>query len=276
MLFGDLQYRYSDFDYDGSVQFDKLKWNFGNFKAGINYIISENTNIYYSFGVSGREPTRNDLFNGEDNLPEDALGNPVFSHIHPEYVKNHELGTKLLFENGYLSANIYLMNFENEITLNGQYGPNGLPLHGSVAKSFRSGVELDFKIQFFSNFYYTNTSSYSYNQISENGVEFSPILTPSFLMNQTLAYQNKKIHAGTVLKYQSESYIDFENVNETPSFFTIDVFGIYSFKSFDFRLAVNNLSNQKVIANGYIGIDGTPLYFIQAPINFSGGITWKF
>lgn len=276
VLFGDLQYRYADFDYQGSVPFNKLKWNFLNPKAGINYFISENANIYYSFGISGREPTRNDLFNGEDNLPADSLGNPIFTDVSPEYVKNHELGTKLIHKKWQLSANVYFMNFDNEIVLNGQYGPNGLPLHGNVAKSFRSGIEMDLKLQLFRNFYYSNSSSYSYNQISEKGVEFSPILTPTLIVNQTLGYQNKKIHAGTILKYQSESYIDFENINKTPSFFTVDIFGVYTFKTFEFRLAVNNITNKRVISNGYIGFDGTPLYFAQAPINFSGGVTWKF
>ncbi len=276
VLFGDLQYRYTDFDYDGSVQFEKLQWNFINPKAGINYLISNNVNIYYSFGVSGREPTRNDLFNGEDNLPADSLGNPIFNDISPEYVQNHELGTKFTYENWQLAANIYYMNFENEILLNGQYGPNGLPLHSNVARSFRSGIEIDLKIKFNRNIIYQYSSSYSYNQISENDVEFYPILTPSLIVNQTIAYQNKKLHAGCNLKYQSESYIDFENSNKLPSFLTTDIFGIYKYKAFDFRLSVNNITNEQVISNGYIGIYGTPLYFVQAPINFTGGVTWNF
>lgn len=276
VLFGDLQYRYTDFDYDGTVQFEKLKWNFINPKAGINYLISDKVNIYYSFGVSGREPTRNDLFNGEDNLPADSLGNPIFNDVRPEYVQNHELGTKLAYENWQLAANIYYMNFENEIVLNGQYGPNGLPLHSNVARSFRSGIEIDLKIKFLRNIIYQNSSSYSYNQISENDVEFSPILTPSLIVNQTIAYQSKKLHVGCNLKYQSESYIDFENRNKLPSFFTTDIFGIYKYKAFDFRLSVNNVSNERVISNGYIGIYGTPLFFVQAPINFTGGVTWNF
>lgn len=276
VLFGDLQYRYTDFDYDGSVRLEKLKWNFINPKAGINYFISEKANLYYSFGVSGREPTRNDLFNGEDNLPADSLGNPIFSNVSPEYVQNHELGTKLAYKNWQLAANIYYMNFENEIVLNGQYGPNGLPLHSNVAQSFRSGVEIDLKLNFYRNLYYQNSSSYSYNQISESNIKFSPILTPFLIVNQTFGYQSKKAHVGSGLKYQSESYIDFENSNKTPSFFTIDIFGIYKYKSFDFRLSVNNITNDSVISNGYIGIDGTPLFFVQAPINFNGGVIWNF
>jgi len=276
VLFGDLQYRYTDFNYDGSVQFEKLNWNFINPKAGVTYFISDKANIYYSFGVSGREPTRNDLFNGEDNLQADSLGNPIFNNVSPEYVQNHELGMKLAYENWQLAANIYYMNFENEIVLNGQYGPNGLPLHSKVAQSYRSGIEIDLKIVFYRYLYYQNSASYSHNQISENDVEFSPILTPKVIVNQTLGYQNKKLHVGSNFKYQSESYIDFENSNKIPSFFTVDILGIYKYKAFDFRVSVNNIFNERVISNGYIGIYGTPLLFVQAPINFNGGVTWNF
>ncbi|NME68597.1 TonB-dependent receptor [Flammeovirga aprica] len=276
VLFGDLQYRYADFDYSGSVPFEKQQWHFINPKVGINYFISDKANVYYSFGVSGREPTRNDLFNGEDDLPADELGNPLYNDVNPEQVENHELGTRLTFNKLQLTANVYYMNFTNEIVLNGQYGPNGLPLHSNVAQSFRSGIEVDLKWEFMPHFYYQNSSSYSYNQITEEDVSFSPILTPNLIINQTLGYQKKGLHIGTNIKYQSESYIDFSNENTTPSFYSVDIFGQYRYKSLDFKVAFNNIMNEQIIANGYIGIDGTPLYFVQAPINFTGGVTWNF
>ncbi|KXX71076.1 TonB-dependent receptor [Flammeovirga sp. SJP92] len=276
VLFGDLQYRYADFDYSGAVPFEKQQWHFINPKVGINYFISDKANVYYSFGVSGREPTRNDLFNGEDDLPADELGNPLYNDVNPEQVENHELGTRLTFNKLHLTANVYFMNFTNEIVLNGQYGPNGLPLHSNVAQSFRSGIEVDLKWEFMPHFYYQNSSSYSYNQITEEDVTFSPILTPNLIINQTLGYKKKGLHIGANIKYQSESYIDFSNENTTPSFYSVDIFGKYRYKSLDFKVAVNNIMNEQIIANGYIGIDGTPLYFVQAPINFTGGVTWNF
>ncbi|MBT34523.1 MAG: TonB-dependent receptor [Thalassobius sp.] len=275
VLFGDVQYRHTNFDYEGSVDFEQISWNFINPKVGVSYFLDEETSIYASFGTSGREPTRNDLFNGEDDLLANEDGSAAFTNVEPEEVQNYEAGLKLMHDRWHLLANVYYMNFKNEIVLNGQYGPNGLPLHSNVAKSFRSGVELDFKVKILEDFYYTNTSSYSYNRIQENEIEFSPILTPTVIVNQSIGFQKNALQAGMFFKYQNESYIDFENSYQTPSYFTIDIFGSYTYKSLDFRVGVNNLTNRTIISNGYIGLDGTPLYFVQAPINFTTGITWK-
>jgi iron complex outermembrane recepter protein len=276
VMFGDIQYRYTDFNYNGSVSFEKIKWNFINPKVGLNYFLTENANIYYSFGTSGREPTRNDLFNGEDNLSVNSLGNSNLLKIHAEYVYNHELGIKTQTKRLYLATNIYWMNFKNEIVLNGQYGPNGLPLHSSVAKSYRCGIELDLRLKIGENFYYTNNSSLSYNRISEDNIKFQPILTPAVIINQVLDFENKSFHSGLTFKYQGKSFVDFENIHIVPKFYTIDFFGSYTFKSFTFRIWINNITNQTIISNGYIGSDGTPLFFVQAPINFNAGIIWKF
>ncbi len=227
-LFADLQYRYTDFDYEGSIGFDKIKWNFINPKASINYFVSDKVSLYYSFGTCGREPTRNDLFNGEDNLPSDSVGNPIYSNISPEYVNNHEFGLKIKKEKWHLYSNLYLMSFENEIVLNGQYGPNGLPLHSNVAMSIRSGIELDFKIDVIKGIYYQNNTSLSYNRISENNIEFQPILTPGFILNQSIAYKSETLKLGISSKYQEQAFIDFENKNTMPSFFVLGIFSSYN------------------------------------------------
>ena len=48
--------------------------------------------LYYSIGYTGREPTRNDMFGGNDDLLADSLGNANLSNTSPEFVLNHELG----------------------------------------------------------------------------------------------------------------------------------------------------------------------------------------
>jgi iron complex outermembrane recepter protein len=276
VLFGDVQYRHTNFNYEGTVPFEKINWFFLNPKMGLNFNIRKNTSIYYSFGNCGREPTRNDLFNGEDNLAADSSGNPAYLKISPEFVYDQELGFKTQNGSLYLAANVYLMNFKNEIVLNGQYGPNGLPLHSNVAQSYRSGFEFDVKVSFLSDLYYSVNTSVSHNRISESSIIFQPILTPQIICNQVLGYKNSWLHAGIVFKYQGQSYIDFENIHTTPGFFTIDLFAGYRLKHFNFRVNLNNLTNETIIANGYIGFDGTPLYFVQAPFNFNAGIEWIF
>lgn len=273
-LFGDIQYRYTSFDYSGSVGFNKLTWNFINPKVGVSYEINRRLNVYYSFGKTGREPTRNDLFNGEDNLLSDEYGDPLFTNMHAEYVNDHELGVRGKFKTWSFSTNLYYMNFKNEIVLNGQYGPNGLPLHGNVAQSFRSGLEMDVKVDLFSGLSYQNASSFSYNRITESGESFQPILTPLIIVHQKLNYRNKLFQTGISTKAQSKSYIDFSNENKLPSYFTMDWYIQISVKSFEINFAVNNISNQQILGHGYLGLDGTPLYSAMAPLNFNMGIKW--
>ncbi len=276
VLFADVQYRFTGFDYKGSAPFDKINWSFLNPKMGLSYFISKNSDFYYSFGTCGREPTRNDLFYGEDNLPADSLGNAAYSYVQPEYVYDHEVGFKTQSGSFHLATNIYLMNFKNEIVLNGQFGPNGLPLHSNVAKSYRYGFELDLKFTFCKYFYYSNNSSVSHNRISEDDIIFQPILTPQIIINQVVGYQARLLHSGIIFKYQGKSYIDFENDHITPDYFTIDLFSSYRWKSFTFRIGLNNITNKIIVSSGYIGLDGTPLYFVQAPFNFNSGIVWNF
>ncbi|MFZ1825395.1 MAG: TonB-dependent receptor, partial [Chitinophagales bacterium] len=91
-FFADVQYRYVSFDYKGTVAMQKLDWNFINPKAGLSANINPNSTLYYSIGYTGREPTRNDMFGGNDDLLADSLGNAILSNTKPEYVLNHELG----------------------------------------------------------------------------------------------------------------------------------------------------------------------------------------
>jgi iron complex outermembrane receptor protein len=87
-FFADIQYRYSTFDYKGTVALDKMQWHFINPKAGLSVEVKPNSIIYYSIGSTGREPTRNDLFGGNDDLLADSLGNAIVSIKTPENVVN--------------------------------------------------------------------------------------------------------------------------------------------------------------------------------------------
>src|SRR5690606_1614919 len=92
--FGDTQYRQSSFDYKGSVELEKVNWNFINPKAGLTFSANAKTLLYYSIGRTGREPARNDLFLGNDDLLADENGNPIVANSDPESVVDQELGIR--------------------------------------------------------------------------------------------------------------------------------------------------------------------------------------
>src|SRR5690606_31273550 len=175
-LFADIQYRHVNFNYKGSVPLDEMDWNFINPKAGLSATLNTNSTIYYSIGSTGREPTRNDMFGGNDDLLADDMGNTLVFNTKPEYVLNHELVFRHQQKKLNFNMNLYYMDFKNEIVLDGKFGPNGLALTNNVEQSFRTGVEISTKYKMNEYFTFINNSSFNYSRIKEQTEEFSPIL----------------------------------------------------------------------------------------------------
>ncbi len=275
-FFADVQYRYSTFDYKGSVAFDKLQWTFINPKVGISVSLNSNSTFYYSIGKTGREPTRNDMFGGNDDLLVDNLGNPILSVKTAEYVLNHELGFRFQSNKVNFSSNLYYMSFRNEIVLNGKFGPNGLVLTNNVDKSFRTGIELNATYRINRKFELINNSSFNYSRIEEQKETFTPILTPRIIVNQEVVYHNKGFSVTSHFKYQGKSYIDFSNTSTVNSYLVVDGKVGYEMKRYELSLFVNNITNTKYFNNGYIDTDGSKKYFVQAPTNLYFSVKYHF
>lgn len=269
------QYRYVNFRYKGDVSYPVQQWHFINYQAGINFKIKDNIILYYSFGSNSREPSRNDLFIGNDNLYADSLGNPIVLSISPEHCFDHELGVKWNGKRHFLSANLYVMQFKNEIALNGQYGPTGLPLKSNNTQSLRSGLELRFDYRFKFGLSLNHNSSYSYNFIKNGSEKAQPVLTPNFIVNQSVGYE--KWGWGLTLhgRYQSAAYIDFENKHKLPQFGTLDIELSKQIKGFYLFAKLNNVTNSVLYNYGALDYSGNPVYFIQAPFNFYIGANWQ-
>jgi iron complex outermembrane receptor protein len=273
-FFTDVSYRHSQFNYKGDVSFDGLTWDFITPHLGIKYDIFDKVSFYYSIGSTKREPTRSDIFMGEDNLLSDSLGNAIYSNMKPEEVIDHEIGVRYLGKYGHIFFNFYHMEFKNEIVLNGETGPNGIALHSNVTKSERNGIELDMSFNITKYLNVSNNSSYSFNRIIENDIQFQPILSPSLIINQDISYNFKKLYICLNCRYQGKSYLDFSNSLELPGFYTLNAMVSYKLKRFIIAVRGNNLTNQKCYSNGALSVDGNPLYFIQAPTNFNISIKW--
>lgn len=275
-LFADVQYRYVTFDYEGAVDFTKLDWSFINPKAGLSYAANSNLTFYYSIGKTGREPTRNDMFGGNDDLLGDGDNNPILSVIDPESVVDHELGFRYKQEDFNFSMNCYFMDFSNEIVLAGNFGPNGLALTNNVEQSIRTGIELSASYQLNKHITLTNNSSWNHSRIKEQSEKFSPILTPSLIINQEASYQYKNFTIGLTGRYQSESYMDFANSATLDDYFLLDGRMAYTIGDFKIAVFLNNITNAKFYNNGYVDFDGSNKYFVQAPTNFYAAFQYHF
>ena len=275
-FFADMQYRYVNFDYDGSVALQKMSWRFFNPKAGLSVAINPGSTVYYSIGGTGREPTRNDMFGGEDDLLADNSGHPVLSGTDAEYVINHELGFRYKKNRLDFNLNLYYMDFDNEIVLDGKFGPNGLALTNNVEQSIRTGIELSVAYDLSKHFALINNSSFNYSRIKEQKETFSPILTPPVIINQEAVYTAGRLSIALSARYQHRSYIDFANSETVNGYFLLNSRASYRVKGFLYSLFVNNITNTQYFNHGYVDFDESRKSFVQAPVNFYTSVQYSF
>ena len=138
-LFGDLQIRHAEFRYDGSVDLGPVGWTFVDPKLGVRFAFSERLGLWASAGTSGREPARNDLLEGEDDLsaPLDL------ERVRPEKLLDLELGADFRSPRLDVSAVLYAMEFDDEIAATGEQSDLGYAIRRNLPDSYRRGVELE-------------------------------------------------------------------------------------------------------------------------------------
>jgi iron complex outermembrane receptor protein len=294
-LYGDGQIRTTDFHYHGSVAIDPIRWTFFDPRIGARYDLSA-SGVYASAGLSRREPTRNDLFQGEDDAS--------FAHdlraVKPERLLDFEAGWDWRGASATLKANVYAMEFRNEIASTGELSDIGLLLRRNVDRSYRRGIELEESWQLAPSLRLRGNANLSRNRIARwtqfydvldaNGAvtgsravvhrNVEPLLTPSVIVNQSLEWTaSPRVTVGATGRYVSRAFLD--NTDNaafvTPRFFTLDGSGTFALgRGVQLRVAVNNvLNNQRVFPSGYSylalapgnEIVGTAYYFPQATRN---------
>ena len=275
-FFSDLQYRQTDFDYRGNLEFSKLNWQFTNPRLGVSYQLTNNWLIYYSIGKTGREPTRTDLFGGMDNLEYNQTGQPALYIVDPESVVNHESGFRYQSDQLSWEANLFYMDFDKEITLNGSFGPNGLLLNQDVDKSIRKGIETKLDLQLASNIVWKNSASHTRASVSDQSQEFHPVMTPDWIALSSIEYQREKYGLGINWRYQSDAYIDLANNNKLNAYSVADAYWFFRSSGWEYHLSVNNLLDKFYLASGAINASGQPAYFVGAARNYHFSVKAQF
>jgi len=301
--YGDAQLRWTDFHYHGDVSNARsgltiapISWTFFNPKVGARYDTNAKSSVYVSGGLSTREPTRNDLFQGEDNAS--------FAHdlraVRPERLFDLEAGYELRTNALALTANVYAMEFRHEIASTGEYSDIGLLLRRNVDRSYRRGLEVDATYRATLRFRLRTTANLSRNRIRDwrqfydvydaNGAisgrtsvaarNVNPVLTPAVILGESIDYTaTPRLDLGAVARYVAKSYLDNTNNSAfvAPSFFTLD--GNVAWRLTEkvrLSLQINNLlNNKRIYPSGYDytfvtpagRIDGTSYFFPQATRN---------
>ena len=140
----DLQYRHTNILMTGSTDefnsrcqpeiFDnEFRYNFFNPKFGLFYQLNKYNNVYGSFSIAHREPTRNDF--------EDHPG----VNLKAERLLDWELGYKFQSPKFSAGINLYWMNYNNQFVLTGLLNEEGemIASNDNCGKSYRAGIELE-------------------------------------------------------------------------------------------------------------------------------------
>ncbi len=312
ILFGDVQLRWAEFSYDGSIELGSVDWSFIDPKVGARWLVSPNVSVYASVGQAHREPARLDLLAGED----DATVPHDLEAVQPERVVDFELGVHYKTSKLALQANVYWMDFTDEIALTGELSDIGLPLRRNVDSSYRRGVEVDLRWIFAGDWALTNSTNLSHNRIDEWTQYFDvfdpdfnwigsepityfdvpPLLTPEIIINQGVAWTPGDWGLELIGRYINLSYLDNtgNDAFTAPSYFNLDLrasVGLNRLRSLGrprITLYVNNVldtvdqypsgySWQYITrdAGGSDSFGGTPFYYPLATRNFIVTLDFK-
>jgi iron complex outermembrane receptor protein len=278
-VFGDLQVRHAAFRYEpdpnAGVDSRRIDWDFVNPKLGVTWQANTAVRLFASYGRNGREPTRNDMFAGFDNLDTtnvDFIGE--LDRVRPESVHDLEAGVVVQSGRVGVQANLYSMNFHNEISPIGPLSYLGLPLRKNVDRSYRRGVEVDLAFHATSALTARLNTTLSQNRIDEytddaTGVTYTdvePLLTPRVLANGSLTYAlGRALQLSLDGRFVGKSYL--ANTSDarfvTPGRATADVGAAWSFDRYSLGVRLNNLTGTRFYTGGYT--DGTTSYYYVLP-----------
>ena len=283
-LFGDLQgrqvwYRYNP-DAGAGIASSGTRWSFLNPKIGATYLIRPGLSMYASVGSNGREPARNDMFAGFDNVDTTnaAFVGPL-DRVRPERVTDTELGLTHRGRQADLTVSAFLMRFHNEITPIGELSYIGLPLRKNVESSTRSGVEMDFTWRGFDRAIFginatlmrARIAEYTDDATQQTFRDVTPLLTPAFTSNQSVQFiLARSLRLGLDGRYVSRSYLANTGDSRfvTPPAWLMDAALTWSPGRVTVLAQLRNVLDREFFSGGYT--DGaTSYYYIAAPRNLT-------
>jgi iron complex outermembrane receptor protein len=279
-LYGDVQVRRPQFEYlpsaGAGIERTRIAWTFLNPKVGITWEALPRTTVYASYGSNGREPTRNDMFAGFDNVDTTniAFVGPL-SRVRPERVRDVEAGVRWRTPSLSANLNVFDMRFRNEITPVGALSYIGLPLRKNVRSSYRRGLEGDVTWRPVAAVGVSANATVSRNRIAEytddaTGTTYrdvAPLLTPAVLANHSIDWELTPAFSLSLAgRYVGKSFL--ANTGDerfmTPAAHLLDAGVSWRRGRHEIALSVMNVASARFYGAGYT--DGTtPYYFVTAP-----------
>lgn len=269
-------------------------WFFLNPRVGARYTLDDASEVYVSFGQTGREPTRFDLL-GATQINDANVGIlRVQNTVRPEFAMDLEAGYRLQGTNGRLAANFFLMRFQDEIAPIGPYiEQQFVQLRKNVARSRRIGVEVEGLYKPHHTLSVEGNVTWMSSRVDEYVPEnvilpvvynnVFPVLTPNLLGNVMIRYSPVQLFSVDVAaRGMSRSFTDISNAASAtlPAFLQLDTrLWLNVLDGVRVGLHVNNVTNAFVVTNGGSvlgdgGLEST--YFVQAGRNVMITATMDF
>jgi iron complex outermembrane receptor protein len=282
-------------------------YTFFNPKAGANYMLKDQAGnqqrIYASIAVANKEPNRDDFEASPAKQPK------------PERLFNIEGGYEIRKKKWSALANLYLMNYKDQLVLNGRINDVGAYARVNVDKSYRAGLELVASAQAAKWLTVSGNMTFSQNKIKEfeeyiddfdNGdqqqikhTNTNIAFSPSFIAALDLGFKPfvhfrygawRAVELNLLGKHVGRQYLDnTSNRNRSISDYTVlDLRARYTLtlkkgNALNFTFGVYNLFNRQYESNGYnysYVSGGTTYasnyYFPQAGRYFLAGVGFEF
>ncbi|MEM6320879.1 MAG: TonB-dependent receptor [Bacteroidota bacterium] len=272
--FLDLQYRRVDYDFVGfdnnGVNVDQnVAFNFFNPKVGLTYELNSTTSFYSYFGVGNKEPNRSDF----------TESSPTSRPSH-ETLYDTEFGFKKQWKKAGLEANLYFMDYNNQLVASGQINDVGEITRINIKDSYRAGLEVVAGVQLTSQlsidggFTLSENRTQGFTEYIDNwdfgtqefivhgntDLAFSPnvIGNAGFTYEVLPSKENQDLSIGLTTKYVGEQFIDNTSNSNTalPAFTYSDLRLAYTVrtavaKEIAFTLLVRNLFDAKYITSAW-------------------------
>ena len=270
ILYGDVQMRFIDYGINGidknlrSVEVNS-SYTFLNPKIGAQYVINPDHNMYISYAIAQKEPSRGDF-----------IDNVFVTDPKPEYLEDVELGYEWKNENYRLESNLYFMKYKDQLVLTGDLNEVGANLRVNVPESYRFGWETNAIVKLHKVVNLTFNMSLSTNKI-KTFTEIIPDYTQDFEKveikhkNTDIAFSPSLVGAlGLVVKpmkdmevewstkYVGRQFLDntssedrmlkayhFHNMRISKSFSSLN------WKNLEMIFMLQNIFDYKYSSNGY-------------------------
>ena len=313
--YADLQYRhirytmrgtndkYNSWASDGMQRLNlDERFDFVNPKVGLNWTPTKRWRLFASVAQAHKEPTRNNYTDGY-----------LTEHPRAERLTDYELGATYTANRWHVGANLYWMDYKDQLVLTGELNEIGEAVSANVPKSYRAGIELQGGFSLPCGVSWEGNLTLSRNRIRDfketiygyddawndlpaaviNHGDTHIAFSPDVIAGSTLNYTYKGLRTSLHTQFVSEQYMSNADVAahklDAYCVSNLDVSYTFAPKSFaknaSIGVTVYNLFNEEYENNGWASssYQNTPDtrvnytgYAAQAGINFLAHLTLKF